>query len=155
MAQPRPDPRAFDSLTSQERYEKQYDLLPPTQEIPDDEEYEDDPGSDEVPDQDEDEVDERPGSARMRKIVRDSHGPYRTPQRSFRREIQGVVGPYYQTEHQAPDLDDYLSQWDLSDREKVGLCRTYANYLSAKNRSKPTGEKTAHYLEAAAKKQKK
>jgi len=35
-----------------------------------------------------------------------------------------------------PDLDEYFDQWRLSDQARVALCRTYANYLSAKNRVK-------------------
>lgn len=33
---------------------------------------------------------------------------------------------------QDPDLAWYLSQWDMSDLQRIGLCRTYANYLSAR-----------------------
>jgi len=31
-----------------------------------------------------------------------------------------------------PELGWYLSHWDMSDLAKIAVCRTYANYLSAK-----------------------
>jgi len=31
-----------------------------------------------------------------------------------------------------PDLDDYFSQWDISAKEQILMCRAYASYLSAK-----------------------
>ena len=34
-----------------------------------------------------------------------------------------------------PDLDWYLSMYELTDSQKVALCRTYASFLVAKGRS--------------------
>jgi len=33
---------------------------------------------------------------------------------------------------QSPDLGWYLGHWDMSDLAKIALCRTFANYLSAR-----------------------
>lgn len=140
MAQPRPDPQAFE-------------VLPPTQVIPEDDEdfLEEGDEGDDV----EEPSEERLGSIRERKIVRDAYGPYHAARRPVRREREGVVGPYYEDDFQGPALDEYLAQWDLSDSQKIGLLRTYANFLAAQTRTRPTREKTQEYLHAAAKKQKK
>jgi len=34
------------------------------------------------------------------------------------------------------DLDMYLSTFDITEEQQIALCRTYANYLSAKRRPK-------------------
>jgi len=33
---------------------------------------------------------------------------------------------------ESPDLGWYLGHWDMSDLAKIGICRTFANYLSAR-----------------------
>lgn len=44
---------------------------------------------------------------------------------------------YYDPETEPmPDLDEYLNQWNLSFAVKIGICRTYANYLAASHRKK-------------------
>jgi len=38
-------------------------------------------------------------------------------------------------EHGEPDLYKYLSLWELSEPQMIGLCRTFANYLASKQRA--------------------
>lgn len=40
--------------------------------------------------------------------------------------------PRESEEAEGPDLEAYLAEWDLADKEKIALCRTYASYLTAK-----------------------
>lgn len=35
-----------------------------------------------------------------------------------------------------PDLDEYFDQFGLTDQERIGMCRTYANYLAQKVRTR-------------------
>lgn len=48
--------------------------------------------------------------------------------------------PYFPAEYDdfndPPNLEEYLGQWDITYAVKIGICRTYANYLAASNRKK-------------------
>lgn len=41
-------------------------------------------------------------------------------------DVEGGEGP------DQPDLGWYFSNWELSDQAKIAICRTFANYLSAR-----------------------
>lgn len=43
-------------------------------------------------------------------------------------------------EEEAPDIEGYLDEFYLSDATKVGLLRTYANYLAAKLKAQKENE---------------
>jgi len=76
------------------------------------------------------------GSSRGRKIQRTSRFPQVQARPTYKREREGVVGPYFEEDFDGPDVDEYLSQWDITDSTKIGLCRTYANYLAQRTRTK-------------------
>lgn len=114
--------------------------LPPTQVVSDEDEFCDD--CETTPCQcvhvEAEEDDERvppQGSSRGRKIQRTSRFPEVQTRAPYKREREGVVGPYYEEDDIGPDIDEYLAQWDLPDSTKIGLCRTYANYLAQRTRT--------------------
>lgn len=130
----------FNAVDVDKEYDERAERLPPTQVWDDEEEPEeyDEEDAEMAAERDLHEMYSSPtmvgGSSRGRKSARDSVKAPGAPQKiAYQKRRIGVVGDYW--EEETPDLDEYLAQWDITDATKIGLCRTYANYLAQRSRT--------------------
>lgn len=53
-----------------------------------------------------------------------------------KRDVAMLISDEGEQEPSVPDLDDYFSHFDLDETQQIAICRTYANYLAQKVRSR-------------------
>lgn len=59
--------------------------------------------------------------------------------RSLERSYAMKQPMVYEDEEQEPDLAGYFAQFDLEDPSVIAICRTFANYLAARQPKKSRG----------------
>jgi len=53
-----------------------------------------------------------------------------------KRDLAMLISEEGEPEPMVPDLDEYFGNFDLDETQQIAICRTYANYLAQKVRSR-------------------
>jgi len=61
--------------------------------------------------------------------------------RGFKRDLDRSLRCEEEYDDGNPDLAAYFEQYNLTEQQQIAMCRTYANYLSQKVRSRLRGDK--------------